>query len=128
LSGLPAPFILTSGALVLADLAGGREPEGNGVIGNFIGAPVVGRIRYLDVSSSRRIHIDDVDAGAVARDDATARKRIDGSSPDIRVLRQDTVDVASRLDDILLALALSRAQLESRAFDDGAFDLDVPKS
>src|SRR5262245_42540929 len=46
---LPAPFILTGRSIVLADLAGGGQPERNGVVGNFVRAPVVRGVRYLDV-------------------------------------------------------------------------------
>ena len=72
-----------------------------------------------------RVDVDDVDAGAVARDDAAAREGVDGLRADARVLRDDRVGVAAALDDLVLALALRGDQREAGLLDDRALDVDV---
>src|SRR5262249_42291948 len=121
----PVPLPTARGRVVLLDLAGGRQPERHGVIGDLVGAPVVGRVRDLDAVPRGRVDVDDVDAGAVAGDDPAVLERFDGPRAHGRVLTEHPVRVVRGGDDLVLALALGRGELEPRAFDDRALDVDI---
>ena len=71
------------------------------------------------------IDVDDVDPGPVAPDDAAVGERLDRAGPDVGVLAKDAVGVVRDGDDLVLALALRRHELEPRALDDRPLDLDV---
>ena len=95
------------------------------MIGDLVGAPLVGRVGDLDPARGGRVDVDDVDAGAVAGDDAAAPEGLDRPSADARVLRDDGVGVAPLVDDLVLALALRRYQREPGLLDDRALHVDV---
>ena len=57
------------GAVVLAELAGERQPQRDRVVGHLLGA-VVPHIGDEDALRRGRLDVDDVDADAVAGDDA----------------------------------------------------------
>ena len=95
------------------------------MIGDLVGAPIVRCVRDLNAVLRGGVHVDDVDARAVARDDAAVRERFDRPRPDGCVLAEDSVGVVRHVDDLVLALALRRDELEASAFDDRSLDLDV---
>lgn len=124
-SGLPVPFAQSGRPVVPADLAGGRKPERDGMIGDLFGTPIVRCVRDLDSVSGRGVDIDDIHAGAVAGDHPAAGQRADGARPHPCVLGEDAAGLSAHLDHLVLALALRRKELESGALDDCAFDIHI---
>ena len=74
-----------------------------------------------------RVHVHDVHAGAVARDDPAPGKRVDGLRVHVRVLGDDRVRVPGDVDHIVFGLALGGDQLEAGVLDDGPLDVHVVK-
>jgi hypothetical protein len=101
---LPAPGAGARRPVVDGDLAGHREQQGHRVVGDLVHAPVVGDVGHQHAVLGGRRDVDDVDAGAVARDHPAAGKRGDDAGADRRVLGHDRGRVAGRLDDLVLAL------------------------
>src|SRR5262245_48459481 len=66
LSRLPPPFTSPDRLVVLGNLASGGEPEGDGMVSDFFGAPFVRSVRYLYSAPGRGIDIDDIDASTIA--------------------------------------------------------------
>ena len=95
------------------------------MIGDLVLAPVVGHIGDQDAAPRGRVHVDDVDARAIPRNDPAAGERVDGPGSDRGVLGNDRVRVPGGLDDVVLALALGGHQSEAGGFDDRPFDLHV---
>src|SRR5262249_33891858 len=125
LAGLPLPLPAAGRCIVLLDLAGRRQPERHGVIGDLVGAPVAGGGRDLDAGPRGGVDVAGVGARAGAGDDPAMLERFDGARADGRVLTEDAVRVVRGGDDIVLALALRLGELEPRTFDDRAFDVDL---
>src|SRR5262249_29499921 len=111
--------------VVDADLPGGGEKQGHGVIGDLVLAPVVGHIGDQDAAPRGRVYVDDVDAGAVPRDDLAAGKGVDRPGTHGGVLCDDRVRVPGGFDDIVLGLAVCSDQPEARVFDDRPFDVHI---
>jgi hypothetical protein len=96
------------------------------VIGDLVLAPVVGNVGHQDVVPGGRVDVDDVDAGAVARDHAAIVQLGDHAGADRRVLGHDSGGVAGDLDHLLLGLALGGDQLEPCLLDDRPLDSTSP--
>ena len=95
------------------------------MIGDLILAPVVGHIGDQDAAPCGRVYVNDVDAGAVPRNNPAAGEGADGPGSDRGVLRDNRVGVPGGSDDVVLGLALGGDQPEAGVFDDGPFDINV---
>src|SRR5262245_10159268 len=124
-SRLPPPFTSPDRLVVLGNLASGGEPEGDGMVSDFLGTPFVRGVRYLYSAPGGSIDIDNIDASTIACNHATARHCIDNTRADARVLSKDTVNIASFRDDFVFALTLRVDEFEARPLNDCTLDVHV---
>src|SRR5262245_38428437 len=95
------------------------------MVGDFVLAPVAGNVGDEDVVSRCSVDVDDVDAGAVACDQAAMGELLDHAGADRRVLGDHGRGVTGDHAHLVLGLALGSDQLETGLLDDRALDGDV---